>query len=275
MKIKAGDIKGIALEAGGVRVAAYLPVIDSLIKNGANLTHFSGTSGGSIIAALLAYGYTVQDISKKIQEGLMERMNPFVGIFNAIKRNGLRDSGAIEEVMSELIFECRFEDFPGLYIYAINENTGTLELFSSETTPKLTVAKGCAASCAIPLYYTSVKIDGFDYFDGGALNPFPIAVLRDVGGLRAEQILGLKIDTSSEIVGSIFKAKSFIGRLSRMIDIMIQGNAKKHLPDDLFERTISIPDMGVSATKFKLSRDEKFLLSASGFTASKKIEWAK
>ncbi|GLB52625.1 hypothetical protein NBRC110019_16650 [Neptunitalea chrysea] len=48
---------GLVLSGGGVHALAHAGFLKALIENGIQPTHLSGTSGGTLIAALYATGY--------------------------------------------------------------------------------------------------------------------------------------------------------------------------------------------------------------------------
>ena len=55
---------GLALSGGGVRGAAHIGVIRALEENGINITAVTGTSAGSIVAALYGMGYKEDEMIK-------------------------------------------------------------------------------------------------------------------------------------------------------------------------------------------------------------------
>lgn len=57
---------GLALAGGGVSGSAAVGVIQALEEAGIEITHVAGTSSGSIVAALYAYGYSIEDLKRTI-----------------------------------------------------------------------------------------------------------------------------------------------------------------------------------------------------------------
>ena len=53
---------GLALAGGGVKGAAHIGVIKALKENGIEIDMVAGTSIGSIVASLLAMGYTTSEM---------------------------------------------------------------------------------------------------------------------------------------------------------------------------------------------------------------------
>ncbi|NLN41811.1 MAG: phospholipase, partial [Clostridiales bacterium] len=53
---------GLALSGGGIRGAAHIGVLMALEEEGLVPSWISGTSAGSIVAGLYAYGYSIQEL---------------------------------------------------------------------------------------------------------------------------------------------------------------------------------------------------------------------
>jgi NTE family protein len=65
-----------------------------------------------------------------------------------------------------------------LWICAARRSDGARVVFGREGSPEATLASAVLASCAIPGYFTPVKIDGKEYFDGGVHSVTNADVLR-------------------------------------------------------------------------------------------------
>jgi len=66
----------------------------------------------------------------------------------------------------------------GLWICAARRSDGGRVVFGRPGSPQATVASAVAASCAIPGYFSPVRINGVQYFDGGVHSPTNADVLR-------------------------------------------------------------------------------------------------
>lgn len=88
---------------------------------------------------------------------------------------------------------------PGLRICATARRDGRRVVFGAKGSPRATLPEAVAASCAIPGYFTPVRIDDAEYLDGGVHSPtnsdilardrldlvIVIAPMSSAGGLRA------------------------------------------------------------------------------------------
>jgi NTE family protein len=58
-----------------------------------------------------------------------------------------------------------------LWIVAVRRRDGHRVVFGSPGAPAADIGSAVAASCAIPAYFTPIRIDGVDYIDGGVHSP--------------------------------------------------------------------------------------------------------
>jgi NTE family protein len=72
-------------------------------------------------------------------------------------------------------------DRPGTWMVACDYTTGRRVAFGREDAPPAGLVDAVAASCAIPGFFTPVKIAGREYVDGGMRSTSNLDVLRDEG----------------------------------------------------------------------------------------------
>lgn len=150
---------------GGSRGFAHLGAIKALEERGIKPNVFSGTSAGSIVAALLA-------AQKKTPDEIMEIMKD-KKISDASKITlPVHGFATLDKFGMELDEILRGKDFADLkhelYICASNLNTGKAEYINSGNG-----AKAVQASSSIPILFSPVEINGQLYVDGGLLDNVP------------------------------------------------------------------------------------------------------
>src|SRR5262245_2545589 len=83
---------GLALSGGGARGAAHIGVIEALEEFGVKPTHISGTSAGSIVGALYAYGLSPKEILGIIgQVSMFSAVRLTLAPGGLLRMDGLRD----------------------------------------------------------------------------------------------------------------------------------------------------------------------------------------
>lgn len=169
MKIK------LVLSGSGTKFPVFAGALKRLEEEGLEVEEVIGTSGGSVIAAGLASGFSATRLIKLCKE-IMPRLNKMVD-FNVFRP--LTEWGFIkgEKMKAELSkhFVPKMQDAKiPLHITATNFDTEKLEVFNSKTHPDVSVAQAVRASIAIPVVFVPEKINGDLYVDGGVKANFAI-----------------------------------------------------------------------------------------------------
>ena len=192
---------GLALGGGGSRGFAHLGALKALEEKGINPNIFSGTSAGSIVAALLAAQKTpdeILEIMKDIKLSDASKITTPVNGFASLDNLGKK--------LDEILEGKNFSDLEHqLFICASNLNTGKVEYINTGN-----VAKAVQASSSIPILFTPVELNGQQYVDGGLFDNVPVQPLIDL----CDQIIAIdimpikeleKVDGISELIVRIFQ----------------------------------------------------------------------
>lgn len=150
------------LSGGGIRGVAHLGVLRAFNEAGIYPSAISATSAGALIGALIADGRTPLEVRELIREELKDRRR-------IIRRPSLA-SKRIEKFLRRNLRHLFFEDLPVPFHVAATdfENGGQRIFHSGELIPTI------LASCAIPLIFPPVQVEGIHYVDGGISNNLPV-----------------------------------------------------------------------------------------------------
>lgn len=97
----------------------------------------------------------------------LQHINDAVNQLLLMKLKGKRQGDPVTfRMLSEM-------GLPPLRIVAANVTTSELTIFSSETTPEISVAEAVCASICIPIVFKPFEISGNSYFDGGLVSNLP------------------------------------------------------------------------------------------------------
>lgn len=202
--------KGV-FQGGGCKAVAFIGAYEAALENGVCFTEFAGTSAGSIFAAMISAGASVDDmkefiggldIPKLIEKSQKKRtlwakvrfyilkvagsffMNIKPSMVNVIlstlSDRGMCNAKVLEDVIEielqkllKIQTQVRFSDlkFP-LTIIASDIKYHSVKVWNKKKTPNESVAKAVSCSCAIPGYFKPV--DGC-YLDGGLLSNLPVS----------------------------------------------------------------------------------------------------
>lgn len=169
---------GLVLSGGGVRGMAHIGAIKALEEHGISPTHIAGTSAGAVVGALYAYGYDWSNMLAFFEKIQILNITKY-----ALNKPGFIDA---EKFYSDFKTFLKNDSFSNLkkplFITATNILDGTLKIFNEGE-----LIKPLLASAAFPGLFAPVKINNSYYVDGGALNNFPVELLKG----KCDKIIGV------------------------------------------------------------------------------------
>jgi len=201
---------GLSLSGGAMRGLAHIGVLQALEDNNIRPDYISGTSIGSFVAALYAFGIPLKEI-RRVGKG----MTPIKISKLKLSKYALFSNEELGRLIQDKIGKARIEDsLIPLAIMAVDIGTGKKVVLR-----KGEVAPAVMASNAVPGIYRPIFIDGRMMMDGGIAEDVPISPLKPMGAdvvvavnLSAER----RYNTPNDIIDIILNA----------IDIAIDENTK-------------------------------------------------
>ena len=187
---------GIALCGGAAHGLAHIGILQVLEEHSVDIDIVAGTSAGSIVGALWSAGYNANElyeIAKKVNKKDFLKMN--------LPKDGLFATDGIQKFIKKYIPHNKFSALKKRFgCNATELITGKQKFF---TTGEL--SKAIAASCAVPVVYKPVVIDGIEYIDGGFSENNPVTLARKLG---ANTVIGTSLSeyfNKSNDFNNIFK----------------------------------------------------------------------
>lgn len=244
---------GLVLSGGGARGIAHIGVIKALEEMGVTIDIISGTSAGSIIGSLYAYGYKPDRIFEIISSTRLYRsMRPAWALTGLLSLDSLRD------ILLKYIPENNFESLKiPITIVATDIQKGRAEYFrTGELIPTI------LASCCVPAVFNPIQFNGDTYVDGGILDNLPAKAIRD----ECDFLIG----SHCNHIGSIVDIKNLRVILERSLLMAINGNTivNKSLCDVLIEPPEVGKISGFELGKAKSLFDIGYNFTKENFTAS-------
>lgn len=214
---------GLALGGGGARGIAHIGAIKAFEELGITFDYVAGTSAGSIIGALYAYGKSAKEI-EELAKGLkkkdiMRGMIPFIKPANTDRlEEQLNKAFGDLTVFSEMKVP--------LSVVCTDLKTGKEIDFDYGN-----VSKVVSGSCAVPGVFTPVVYEDMHLVDGGLRNNIPADVVKKMG---ANVVFAIDVN---HLRGTGTQSLSTISVLSSTIGIMMQSKVDKTMEcaDLIFE----------------------------------------
>ena len=219
---------GIALSGGGSRGIAHLGILKAIDEAGISLSMITGTSSGAIVGAFYCSGFSPDNIIEIIkQTKLLKLIRP------AISASGLLKLETIVPVFKKYLKNDSFNSLNiPLVVGTTNVRNGAgVFLHQGE------LIKSVLASCAVPVIFEPIKLNGGTYIDGGILNNLPVEPLTN----HCDVIIGSNCNPVSENYAP-GNMRSLLER-SMLMTINVNTLAKKDLCD-LFLEPEGLKDYG-------------------------------
>ncbi len=175
----------LVLSGGGMKAMAHVGVLRALNEAGLPPAEVIGTSGGALIAALIAGGMPYERIVPLVCG--LRREDVFVLNRAGLMVRGLGAASVLkpEPILAWLRRVLPVNDFASLplplRLAAVDVDTGRLEVFGAAGRTDCSVAEAVAASLALPLYFRPVAIGDRRYADGGLLQVLPLELVAESG----------------------------------------------------------------------------------------------
>lgn len=186
MDLKSNSI-GLVLSGGGSKGLAHAGAIKFLEEQNIRPKHIAGTSAGSIVAALYAWGKSPEEILDFFKS---------IYIFHwkhlTLKKAGIIDSASFKNYFNAIFQEATLGELKiATHITATDMVKGRLKIFG----PEIKIVDAILASSAFPGVMSPYEINGNLYSDGGILNHFPTDILQG----RCETLIGVYVSPIQKI----------------------------------------------------------------------------
>lgn len=180
-------------EGGGIKGLAYIGAIKFLEERGYRFFKVSGTSVGSLFAALISVGYTSSEIIAAIDDIDYKLIANKNTLKDGVKNVGLYNIDLLEKKIYDLLSrkgKTKFSDVKRgndyLLKIVVTEMKTKQMVVIPDDLPKFgyskddfLISKAVAMSCSIPLVFNQYRLGKYVFVDGGVVNNFPIELVID------------------------------------------------------------------------------------------------
>lgn len=292
-------------EGGGVKAIGLAGAVAETQRRGFTFQHVAGTSSGAIVAALLAAGYSGEELrgiiestpfSSFLKKSWIHRIQWVGPAVRILVKKGLYSGEALEHWVHELLAAKGVRTFGDLRpnqlrIIASDISQGRLMVLPGAIAQygidplKFSVSRAIRMSTSIPYFFDPVmlrKKPGSDkgepfrkqfvyVVDGGILSNFPLWIFdqeREKADEKGTPVIGY------QLVGRTDKQpRTISGPISMfqaLFSTMMDAHDERYIEDFNRFRTVKIPTMGVQTTQFSISKQKSEELYQSGIRSAAK-----
>ncbi len=230
---KKRPIIGLALGGGMARGTAHIGVLKVLERHSIPIDIIAGTSVGALIGGAYASGLSpeaIEELAATIRWSDLGRVT--------VSRLGFNSNARTEEFVRSHYPVWEFEKLRVQFgAVATDIQSGKMVVFTEGSLPL-----AIRASCAMPIYYTPVIVNGRMMIDGGVVGHLPAAVARMMG---ADIVIAVDVNSQhkpipppTNLFAIMAQSLSIMGRhtvayLYQDADVVVIPKIGHVRPDDL------------------------------------------
>lgn len=248
---------------GGTRLSCYIGILQALTDMGLSFRHLVGVSGGSIIAALYAAGWSIEDMKAIALKTDFRQFWSF-SVTSLLRSGGLCNGNKLESWLDKQLNGLTFAELNyDLHVLATDINGGGPVVFNRHLTPDLKVSKAVRFSMSIPLFFSFQAFENHIMTDGVILSED--ALHHDWSGAGLPLIcFRLKSDTDAKPLrpSRYFPLLSYVYMLIRTF---MSAVSREYVHAEYWHNTIVVNTGNVSSVDFALTAEQKQQLYRTGY----------
>lgn len=253
---------GVALSGGSAKGFAHLGVLEYLEEHDMRPDVMSGTSMGSMMAALYCDGYSPKEIIEIFRGVNFTKMTEWL-----IPKGGIFGTKGFRQFLASVLRHKRIEELKiPLTIVATDLDHGCSKYFQEGD-----LVDVITASCSIPVLFKPVEIEGTYYVDGGLFKNLPASVIRN----RCKALIGVHVDPkeSKEYKKNIFsiaeRSFNYIFRANsipdrKLCDVLIESALLSNVSRFDIDKAPRIAALGYNMARKSLSGIDRTILLSMG-----------
>ncbi|ASK63219.1 hypothetical protein CFK37_14210 [Virgibacillus phasianinus] len=267
----------VVFSGGGVKSFAFLGALESMKAHNLELERVAGTSAGSIIAGLLAVGYSPGELDEMMKKldlrefldpPLISKLLPLSKWFYLYFKMGIYKGDCLEEWLYNCLAERNVYTFrdlkPGyLKIVVSDLSLGKLVVIPDDLERvygldpnHFLIAKAIRMSAGYPYFFMPKKISGKTsrrsvIVDGGLLSNYPLWVFDKPNERNLRPVLGIKLSDDIENTDPK-KIKNVVDLSQALFKTMKQAHDIRYISTSHQKNTIFIPIKRVDTTNFRI-----------------------
>ncbi len=279
-------------EGGGVKGIGLVGALCVAEKKGYKWKRVAGTSAGSILAALLAAGYTGQEmyeimINKNFADFLAPTWYDYIPFLGPSARlwfkKGLHSTNRLEKWLEQLLAAKGVHTFADLeqketklHVIVSDITLENLLVLPQDLVPYgydpdcFSVAKAVRMSCSIPFFFEPAKLVNKEInkacyiVDGGLLSNYPVW-LFDADDPEWPTF-GFRLTSDTVATGNTIDSP--LSMFKALFETMMDAHDNRNIREHEQVRTIAVPAKNVKLTDFSIDLKKREELFQSGVTAA-------
>lgn len=254
---------------GGTRLPCYLGILQAIEELNLDFQHLVGVSGGSIVAAMVATGKSLEQMRQVTNETNFRQFK-HGSLLNLLRTGGLSSGDVFEQWLDHQLEGKTFSELHlDLHVLATDINGGGPVVFNRKLTPTIKVSKAVRFSMSIPLLFSFKTFDNHVMADGVILAED--ALHRDWSG-RSLPVICFRLKSESEDKPVPRRRwLPLISYVSMLIQTFMNAMSREYVHAQYWHNTVVINTGNISAVDFDIDVTKKEFLREIGYRTAKEI----
>jgi NTE family protein len=255
------------LAGGGTRLPAHVGVLTALRDMDYGYKHIVGVSGGSVVAALAAFGKTPEHMRQLFRDVDFSQFRGY-SLINLLLRGGLSNGKRFERWLASEIGDVCFKDCPvELHVVATDVRSGQPVIFNRHNSPDLKVVRAVLYSISIPLLFPFHHYGRHVLTDGSILAED--GLFRDWAGDRTPVFCFRLRDNRVAAEHPARKILPVADYMFMLMRTFMSTLSREYMTEALWLNTVLIQTEGMSPLEFHMTPGQKNSLFDSGYNTTR------
>ena len=198
----------LVLGGGGMRGMAHIGILKAMRTLGISYDAIVGTSIGALVGAMAAGGFDIERmeaIIARLQKEDYFRLNVVKFLLKGVRTPSVYRGDTFRRRLEEILPAKAFDelDVP-FFCNAVRLETGGSIYWGAHGVGDISLVDAVYSSCCLPGIFEPYERDGYNYMDGGIVDPLP---LRFAKTLRPDLIIGVDLTVKATFKTPNYKAR--------------------------------------------------------------------
>ena len=211
----------LVLGGGGIKGLAHIGAWRALQEAGIEVSEIVGTSIGGLVGAALGGGDSVETLRTKalaLRRANLVTVNRWAMLLNGIRQQSVFRGDIFAKYVESVVPVANFGALSiPVTMNAVDLATGEMVWLGSRGDATVDIPTAVAASCALPVFYPPVEVNGRYLVDGGVNDSLPIEF---AGSLGADRIIAIDVGAGGAGDAEKALAQGMVAIHHRVVEIM-------------------------------------------------------
>jgi NTE family protein len=222
----------LVLGGGGLKGLAHVGAWRAIQEIGLPLERIVGTSIGAMVGATIAAGQGWEEMQARalaLTKPDIVTVNRWAVLLNGIRQSSVFRGDVLRDYIGSVLPVDEFGDLElPLSVNAVDLGRGSVEWFGAGGRRDVPLADAVYGSCALPVFYPPLELEGRVLVDGGVLDPLPI---EHAASLGAELIVAVDVGSGPDCDAPQVLSQGMIAIQHRVSSMQAQLRKRRMLEE--------------------------------------------